>query len=102
MNTEDEALRTLRELAAWADASDELSKLHTYGADAKGNSYKLPPPGLSAAARLAWANDHQVPKRAAPTHVSLEEIGISKEEFDKLSGYQKLILVNRAAARRAS
>lgn len=101
MSSEDEALKTLRELAAWADATEELSKLQVYGADAKGNSYKLPPPGLSAEARLAWANAHQTPSRAPISPVSLEEMGISKEEFEKLSAYKKLQLCNMAMARRS-
>lgn len=103
MTAEDEALRTLRELSAWADATDELSKGEIYFADAKGNSYKLPPSGLSAEARLAWANEHHTPARPRTAPVTLDEIGISSEEFDKLSASKKLELANQAmAARRKS
>lgn len=101
MTIEDENLETLRELAAWSDVSEELTNGEIYFADAKGNSYKLPPPGLSSAKRLAWANAHQTPKRAGSPPVSLEELGISAEEFGKLSSSKKLALVNEAMSRRA-
>jgi hypothetical protein len=102
MTTEDETLRTLHELAAWADASDELSKGEAYFADGKGHSHKLPPPGLSAEARLAWANAHAhlTPRRAAAAPVSLEEAGMSEEEFAKLPASKKLALANETMARR--
>lgn len=102
MTAEDEALRTLRELSDWADATDELSKGEIYFADAKGNSHKLPPPGLSAEARLAWANAHHAPARTPTAPVTLEEIGMSSEEFAKLPASKKLALSNAAMARRAA
>lgn len=100
MTIEDEALETLRELAAWLDASDEPKKSEIYFADAKGNCHKMPPPGMSSAERLAYANAHLAPGRAMTHPVSLEECGISAQEFGKLSSSQKLALANRVFARR--
>lgn len=85
------------------DPSGSSAENERYVADARGYSYRLPPPGLSALERLAWANAHLTPAgMRAQVPVKPDELGVSPAEFAKLGAERKLALVNAALARRVA
>lgn len=71
-----------------------------YAGDAKGNSWRLPPPGLSAEQRLAFANQYaprgRVPERPVTPDEIAEAIGKSPAEVARMKPEKKLSLANLA------
>lgn len=73
-----------------------------YFADAQGNSWRLPPAGLTARQRLDWANERATATcRVQEPPLSEEELGMSFAALSKLSAQRRLEIANAALARRS-